>query len=147
MDASVAYEHNLVRALQEQGIDAVMAQTGGMMSAACIPVSETERGEGGPDAPYEILITYDDSGDSLYWMGVYDSELSGAEVEWGNQSFRNQDEVLDWMKANRDKVAVREPLMEEKTLDELVNEAKKKAAEKNVGHEGKGSITLNDPER
>lgn len=102
---SVAYEHNLVAALRDRGFDAVMAQTGGMMSGCSITPSEELRKNGDPEGIGEILITYNDSGDDQYWMGVYDNDASSAEVEWGNISFRTQDEVLDWMFGNQEKVA------------------------------------------
>ena len=127
---SVAYEHELVYALRERGFNAVMAQTGGMMSACSIEPSEALRGAGGPDDISEILVTYDFDGDGLYWMGVYDNDTASVDVEWGNVSFGTQDEVLDWAFKNQEKIAKLEASELERPLGDLVQEAKEKAAEK-----------------
>jgi len=129
---SVAYEHNLVKALKDRGFDAVMAQTGGMMSACSITPSEDLQKNGGPDGIGEILITYNDSGDNLYWMGVYDNDTSTVDVKWGNVSFRTQDEVVSWAFSNQEKIAKLEAPESERPLEEIVKEAREKAAEKNV---------------
>ena len=129
---SVAYEHNLVAALRDCGFDAAMEQTGGMMSGCSITPSEELQGEKGPDDIGEILITYNDSGDNLYWMGVYDNDACTVDVEWGNLSFRTQDEVLEWAFGNQEKIAKLEPLEPERPLDEIVKEAREKVAEKNA---------------
>lgn len=147
---SVAYEHNLVQALKDHGFDAVMSQTGGMMSGCSITPSEDLQKDGDPDGIGEILITYNDSGDNLYWMGIYDNDISPADVEWGNISFATQDEVINWACENREKIAKLEapeterPLEEgphgresEQALSELMKEASEKAQAKNAGRNNK----------
>ena len=130
VDDSVAYEHNLAAALRDRGFDAVMAQTGGMCSAVSITPSEALQGAKEPDDIGEILITYNDSGDNLYWMGVYDNDICTVDVPWGNTSFRTQDEVLDWAFNNQEKIAKLEALEPERPLGELMQEAREKAAER-----------------
>ena len=124
---SVAYEHNLVAALRERGFDAVMEQTGGMMSGCSITPSEELRAGGDPDGIGEILITYEEDS---YWMGVYDNDVCPADVEWGNIGFLTQDAVLDWAFKNQDKIAKLDAPVEERPIEDLVKEAREKAAEK-----------------
>lgn len=127
---SVAYEHNLVAALRDRGFDAVMAQTGGNQSGCSITPSEDLQKNGEPDGIGEILVTYNDSGDNLYWMGVYDNDVSPADVEWGNVSFRTQDEVISWVYSNQEKIAKLDVLEPERPLEDIVKEAREKAADR-----------------
>lgn len=141
---SVAHEHNLVHALRDRGFYAVMSQTGGMMSGCSIIPSEDLRENGKPDGIGELLITYNDSGDNLYWMGVYDNDACFADVEWGNISFRTQDEVVAWAFSNQEKIAKLDDLETKRSLSDLVKEAKDKAVEKNsrcsvIGKDGRSS--------
>ena len=130
VDESVAYEHNLMWALRDRGFYAVMSQTGGMMSGCSIIPSEDLRENGKPDGIGEFLITYNDAGDNLYWMGVYDNDACLADVEWGNCSFYTQDEVLAWAFSNQEKIANLEDPEPERPLGDLVQEAKERSAEK-----------------
>ena len=138
LNKSVAYEHNLVAALQERGVDAVIAQTGGMHSAASIATSDQVYGQGGPDKACDVYVTYDFDGDGKYWLGVYDDEGGIVEVDWAQQSFDTQDEVLNWVYENQEKLRkleVQEELhepTEERPLEDLTQEAKEKAAERNA---------------
>lgn len=141
VDEEVAVEHNLVRTLRERGIEATMDQTGGMCSACGVALSEEAKNDPGikdpRDRPDYMLITYDDGGDGLYWMGTYTQFTETAEIPWANRCFGSEEEVLQWMDENRDKVAKLES--PEKTaedrpspLDSLKAEAKNRAAEKNA---------------
>lgn len=61
---TVAREHNMVLRLQQAGVDATMAQTGGMNSAGEIPATY--------DSYY--LFTWDFVGNDKWWLVLYDSE-------------------------------------------------------------------------
>lgn len=152
----VAYEHNLVQVLQERGIEATMDQTGGMCSACGVALSEAAKNDPSikdpRDMPDYMLITYDDMGDGLYWMGTYTEFTETADVPWANRCFGSVDEVIQWMDENQEKIAKREapekasqsdraiPSAERisaegqpSPLGDLKQEAKDRAAEKNVG--------------
>ena len=128
----LAAEHNLVRELREQGIDAAMAQTGGMMSACGIEVAPELRQGNGEDDPslMEVLITNNDMGQGEYNIGVYDNDLAMPEVSWGQVTIPDLEGVRAWITQNRDKLATIEAPEKDRPLDELVKEAKEKAAEK-----------------
>jgi hypothetical protein len=68
---SIAAEHNMTRRLIEFGIDASMAQTGGMNSACEIAVDE--------DRYY--LATYNWDGDKKWYLCEYDDEGSAVNYE------------------------------------------------------------------
>ena len=144
VDESVAYEHNLVAALRECGIEAELSQTGGMCSAASISPSDELRGERGPDDIGEILVTYSFDGDGAYWVGVYDNDFSPVEAEWaGGEGFKSQDEVMAWAFSNQEKLAKLAEPDQDRPLSDIVQKAKEKAAEKNIeagekGPPGKG---------
>lgn len=92
----LAAEHNLVRELREQGIDAVMEQTGGMMSACSIEVaSELRQGDGDPGL-MEVLITNNDMGQGEYNIGVYDNDLGMPDVPWGQVTVPDLEGVREW---------------------------------------------------
>lgn len=67
---SIAAEHNMARRLREHGLDASMAQTGGMNSACEIAVSE--------DRYY--LATYNWDGDDQWYLVEYE-DLSPVDDE------------------------------------------------------------------
>jgi len=135
LDDSVAMEHNLVEALRQRGFEAHMAQTGGMMSACSIEPSEELKGGRGPDDVGEILVTYNDSGDGLYWMGAYDSECGPLDPEWANISLKSQDEMVAYVCKHQEKFAKLESPEKERPLGDLVQEAREKAAEINAEKE------------
>ena len=149
VNKSVAYEHNLAAALKERGFAAEMAQTGGMHSAACLLVSDQEYGEGGPDKPCDIYITYDFDGDGKYWLSVNDDEGGIVEADWAQQSFDTQDEVLSWAFSNQDrlqKLGGLELPAQRRAVEELAQEAKAKLAEKNAGR-AEGTAARKSPSR
>lgn len=128
----LAAEHNLVRELRDQGIEAAMAQTGGMMSACSIEVApELRVGNGGDDPGLlEVLITNNDMGQGEYNVGVYDNDLAMPEVSWGQVTIPDLEGVRAWISQNRDKLATIDVPDKDKSLDELMKEAKEKTAEK-----------------
>lgn len=65
VDDSIAAEHNMASRLKEAGIDASMAQTGGMCSACEINVADD-------DGWY--YATYNFDGDEKWWICQYDKE-------------------------------------------------------------------------
>lgn len=152
VEESVAREHNLVAALRQRGFSAEMAQTGGMCSAASIEPSEALKGAKGPDDVGEILVTYNDGGDGLYWMGAYDNDFSPLDPEWANVSFKSQDEVISYICKHQEKFAkLEEPGLGEPTqetsLADLMNEAKERATEKGAAQEEKKPPGAHEPER
>lgn len=128
----LAAEHNLVRELREQGIGAVMEQTGGMMSACSIEIAPELRQGNGDDDPglLEVLITNNDMGMGEYNIGVYDNDLSMPEVSWGQVTIPDLEGVREWIAQNRDKLATIDAPEKDRPLDDLMQEAKEKAAEK-----------------
>ena len=128
----LAAEHNLVRELRDQGIHAVMEQTGGMMSACSIEVApELRQGNGGNDPGLsEVLITNNDMGRGEYNVGVYDNDLAMPELSWGQVTIPDLEGVRAWIAQNRDKLATIDAPEKDKSLDQLMKEAKEKAAEK-----------------
>lgn len=143
----LAAEHNLVRELREQGIDAVMEQTGGMMSACSIEVAPELRqgnGEGDPGL-LEVLVTSNDMGQGEYNIGVYDNDLSMPEVPWGQVTIPDLDGVRDWVNQNRDKLATIDAPEKDRPLDDLMREAKEKAAEKTREFAERKTILAKDP--
>ena len=131
VDESVAYEHNLVAALRECGIEAELSQTGGMCSAASISPSDELRGEGGPDDVGQILVTYSFDGDGAYWVGVYDNDFGPIEADWaGSEGLKSQDAVMAWAFRNQEKLAKIEPAEKERSFGEVFRQAKESAAAK-----------------
>lgn len=70
VDESVAAEHNLVLRLKEAGIDAAMAQTGGMNSAC--EINTSDKGW--------YLATYNFNGDDQWWICRYDKDGEHVDV-------------------------------------------------------------------
>ena len=137
IDKNIANEHNLVKILREEhGVDAYMAQTGGMCSACAIAVPEVEHGEDEVGVPDEILVVYDPYGTDHYVLGIY-SDCSPAEVEEAEMEFETLEDLLAWIDANPDKMAHLESASHEKPLDEAVKDAKEKAGERNAGRQSK----------
>lgn len=126
----LAAEHNLVRELREQGIDAVMRQTGGMMSACAIEVAPGLRQGDGAPGLMEVLITNNDMGQGEYNIGVYDRDLSMPDVPWGQVTVPDLEGVREWVSQNKDKLATIDVPEKDKSLDALMREAREKAAEK-----------------
>lgn len=68
---SVALEHNIVLALKERGIEAVMEQTGGMNSAAYVEMNNyTFNAKTGEESNY-LMVTYNTDGDETFMVGHY----------------------------------------------------------------------------
>ena len=163
VEESVAREHNLVAALRERGFDAELRQTGGMMSACGIEPSDLLKGAKGPDDVGEILVTYNDGGDNLYWMGVYDNDFSPLDPEWANVTFKSQDEVIKYVYQHQEKFAkLEQPDLEQPgaqkqglqkspdqgiSLAALMGEAKERATEKGTAQDEKKPPGAREPER
>lgn len=137
---NIANEHNLVQILRDRGIDAYMAQTGGMNSACAIAVPETEHAEDEVGVPDEILVVYDSYGTDHYVLGIY-SDCSPAEVDEAEMEFETLEDLLAWIDANPDKMAhleeAKAPPDYGKQFEEALKNAKAKATEKIAGREPK----------
>ena len=78
----------------------------------------------------EVLITNNDMGRGEYNVGVYDNDLAMPELSWGQVTIPDLEGVRAWIAQNRDKLATIDAPEKDRPLDELMKEAKEKAAEK-----------------
>jgi hypothetical protein len=98
LHSSISAEHNLVLALQKQGVVAEMWQTGGMNSACGINKVNFNGSVDGEEHYY--LVTYDFDGDGLYWLGSYGSDGEYFELEtFSTPSF---EEMVEHIKSLKD---------------------------------------------
>ena len=117
---------------ENAGIEAALEQTGGMMSACGTEAAPELRQGNGEDDPglMEALVTNNDMGQGEYNIGFYDNDLAMPEVSWGRVTVPDLEGVRECTSQNRGKLATIEAPEKDRTLEDLMKEAREKAAEK-----------------
>ena len=125
LEQNVAEEHTLVYELRAMGLDAFMAQTGGMNSACMVNISDEMKTGNEIEDPDQMYICCEPAGDKRFFVEVLSEEGIVAEVDWSEMSFSDKGRLMAWISENSEKLAPLEPT-EEKTKGQLMQEAKDK---------------------